>query len=104
MKRDLVGGEWRMRGIGGAETGGGDGNEMGLLTKKKGGKSLTGIGASLTPDYRDKEEGNYMKPLCPMMVRNMCLDGDGVLLTGPLPRTLSHLCPTVDCLQLGERV
>ena len=48
MKRDLmgVGGEWRMRG------------ETGLMMKKKGKKSTTGICASLTPDYMDKEESN----------------------------------------------
>ena len=34
-------------------------NETGSVTKKKGEqKSTTGIGASLTPDYRDKEESN----------------------------------------------
>ena len=35
----------------------GDGSKTGLVMKKKGGeKSATGIGASLTPDYRDKGE------------------------------------------------
>ena len=53
-------GEWRMRAIDGiVETGCGNGSEKGLVTKKKGKqKSKTGIGASLTPDYRDKEEIN----------------------------------------------
>ena len=38
---------------------GGDDYEMGLVTKKKGEQnSTTCIGASLTPDYRDKEENN----------------------------------------------
>ena len=42
-----------MRGV---ETGGGDGNETESVTKKKGNqKSTTGIGASLTPDFREKE-------------------------------------------------
>ena len=67
MKRDFVevGGEWRMRARdGGVETVGGDGSEMGLVTKKKGKqKSTTGVGASLTPDgplpdHRHKEESN----------------------------------------------
>ena len=35
------------------ETGGGDGNETGLVVKKKGKqKSTTGIGASLTPNNK----------------------------------------------------
>ena len=39
------------------ETIGGDGgSETGLVMKGK--QNLTGIGASLTPDYRDKEESN----------------------------------------------
>ena len=33
--------------------------ETGLVMKKKGKKSTSGIGASLTPDYREKEESNY---------------------------------------------
>ena len=37
------------------ETGGGDGSEIGLVMKKEKQKSTTGIGASLIPDYRDKE-------------------------------------------------
>ena len=41
---------------GGVETVGGDGSETGLVAKKK--QSTTGIGASLIPDYRDKEEVN----------------------------------------------
>ena len=33
--------------------------ELNLVMKKKGKrKSMTGIGASLTPDYREKEESN----------------------------------------------
>ena len=61
--RDLtgMGGEWRTRaGNGGVETGGGDGSETGSLTKRKEGKhnSTTSIGASLTPDFRDKEESS----------------------------------------------
>ena len=48
--------------IGGVETVGGDGSETGSMTKKKGTqKSTTGIGASLTPDNRDKDEGNNFK-------------------------------------------
>ena len=62
MKGDLggVGGEWTMRARdGGVETGGGDGSETGLVMKKKGKQnSTTGIGASLNPDYRDKNESN----------------------------------------------
>ena len=62
MKTDLagVGEEWRMRARdkGGVEMVGGDGNEMGLMMKKGKRKSMTGIGASLTPDYRDKKESN----------------------------------------------
>ena len=54
MKRDLagVGGEWRMRArvMGEVETGGGEGNETGIVTKKKLKKSTIGIGASLIPD------------------------------------------------------
>ena len=37
---------------------GGDGNKTGLVRKKGKHKSTTGIGASLTPDYREKEESN----------------------------------------------
>ena len=44
---------------GGVEMVGGGGSETGLVMKKKGKqKSKTGISASLTPDYRDKEESN----------------------------------------------
>ena len=40
----------------GAETVRGDGSGMGSVTKKKGKQNpTTGIGASLTPDFRDKE-------------------------------------------------
>ena len=40
----------------GVETIGGDGSETGLVMTKKGEqKSTSCIGASLTPDYRDKE-------------------------------------------------
>ena len=59
MKRDLagVGGKLRMRAMGGGlETAGGDRNKTGLVVEKKGKKSTTGIGASFTQDYRDKEE------------------------------------------------
>ena len=39
------------------ETIGGDSSKTRLVKKKKGKhKSTTGIGASLTPDYREKEE------------------------------------------------
>ena len=45
--------------MGGVETVGGDGSELGQVTKKRGKqKWATDIGASLTPDYRDKEESN----------------------------------------------
>ena len=40
------------------EAGGGDGSETGLMMKKKGNKSTTGICASLTLDYKHKEESN----------------------------------------------
>ena len=41
------------------ETLGGDGSKMELVMRKKGKhKSMTGISASLTPDYREKEESN----------------------------------------------
>ena len=41
------------------ETGGREDGETGLVMKKKGEqKSTTGIGASLTPDYRNKEKSN----------------------------------------------
>ena len=41
------------------ETISGDGSETRLVMKKKGEhKSTTGIGASLTPEYREKEESN----------------------------------------------
>ena len=44
--------------------GSGDGSETGLVKKKKGNKtSTTGIGASLTPDFRDKEEATTTMPL-----------------------------------------
>ena len=44
---------------GGLEMAGGDGNETGSVTKKKENKkSTTSISASLTPDFRDKEESN----------------------------------------------
>ena len=43
----------------GVETFGGDGSKTGLVMKKRRKhKSTTGIGASLTPDYREKEESN----------------------------------------------
>ena len=41
------------------ETIGGDGSKTGLVMKKKGEhKSTTDIGASLTSDYKEKEESN----------------------------------------------
>ena len=45
-------------GKGTGEGGCGDDSETGLVTKKEGEKSPTGIGASLSPDYKDKEESN----------------------------------------------
>ena len=37
----------------------GDGSETGLMTMKRGEKkSTTGVGASLTPDYRVEENSN----------------------------------------------
>ena len=63
VKRDLagVGGEWRMRARdrGGVETVGGDGSEMGLVTKKKGEKLTAGISASIPLDYREKRRATY---------------------------------------------
>ena len=50
------------QGMGGVEMTCGDSSEMGLVLKKKGKqKSTTDISASLTPDYRDKEEHNNNK-------------------------------------------
>ena len=51
---------WRMKARdGGVETVGGDSRETGLVMKKNGKKKLmTGIGALVTPGYRDKEESN----------------------------------------------
>ena len=46
------------------ETGGGDGNETGLVTKKKGEK-INDCYRCLTPDYRDKEESNRL-PTTPL--------------------------------------
>ena len=46
------------------ETGGGDGSETGLVMTKKEKKPTTGIGASLTPDYRNKEESNNNIAIC----------------------------------------
>ena len=61
VKKDLVGAEWRMRARDkGVEMGGGDSNEAGLVMKEEK-KSMTSIGASLTPDYRVKEETNKNK-------------------------------------------
>ena len=40
------------------ETIGGDGSKTRLVMKKGKHKSTTGIGASLTTDYREKEESN----------------------------------------------
>ena len=47
--------------MGGVETDGGDGNETGPVMKKGKQKFMTGIGASLTLDNRDKEESNIKK-------------------------------------------
>ncbi|KAI0232663.1 SPRY domain-containing SOCS box protein 2 [Lamellibrachia satsuma] len=63
VKRYLAGMEngWRMRARdGGMETVDGDDSETGTVTKKKGKKWTTNICASLTPDYREKEESNNM--------------------------------------------
>ena len=49
-------GEWRTRARdGGVETGG---SESGSVAKKKENKSTIGIGASLTPDLRDKKDSD----------------------------------------------
>ena len=48
MKRDLVGGEWRMRVRDRVETIGGDGSKTRLVMKKAENKSSTSISASLT--------------------------------------------------------
>ena len=43
----------------------GDGSKTELVMKKKGKhKSTTGVGASLTPEYREKEESNNMFGMC----------------------------------------
>ena len=47
---------------GGVEMVGGDGSETGLVTKKKGKKSTTGMGASLTLDYRERRATTSMSP------------------------------------------
>ena len=64
VKGDLavVGGELRMRARDRrrVQTVVGKGIETGLVMNKKGGKSTTGIGASLTPDYGGKEESTDM--------------------------------------------
>ena len=49
--------EERFGGSGSRERGG-DGSKTGLVMKKGKQKSMTGIGASLTTGYRDKEESN----------------------------------------------
>ena len=57
MKRDLagVGGDReREQGMGEVDMSGEDGCETGPMRKKRN-KFMTDIGASLTPDYRDKE-------------------------------------------------
>ena len=53
----------RVRDRVGVETVGGDGTETRSVTKKKGKKSTTSIGANPTPDFRDKDESNnnYLK-------------------------------------------
>ena len=71
VKRELVGVENEGEGV---EMIGGDGSETGLVMKKKGRgkqKSTTGVGASLTPDYRDKEESNNC--YCVRMICNLIL-------------------------------
>ena len=58
VERDLVGlgGEWRTKA---RDRGSGDGSKTELVMKKKRKhKSTTGIGASLIPDYSEKEESN----------------------------------------------
>ena len=40
------------------ETIGGDGSKTGLVMKEGKNKSSTSISASLTPDYREREESN----------------------------------------------
>ena len=55
----LRGVENQGEGMSGVETIGGDGSKTGLV-KKKGKKSTTCVGASLTPDYREKEESNQI--------------------------------------------
>ena len=46
---------------GGSGEGGRDGCETGLVVKMGKQKSMTGIGASLAPDYRDKEKNSNNK-------------------------------------------
>ena len=55
------------------EMGGGDGSETESVTKEKGKKkSTTGIGASLTPDYRDKEVSVPVSPRTKGIKRYRC--------------------------------
>ena len=64
VKRGLagVGGEWGIKARDGeVEMVGGDDSETGSA-KKKGQKSTTILGTSLTPDFRDKEESNNTYP------------------------------------------
>ena len=53
-----------MGGVGGGG-GGGDGSETGSVTEEEGNKkSTTGIGACLTPEFRDKNESNNNNGTC----------------------------------------
>ena len=53
------------------ETIGEDGSKTELVIKKKGEhKSMTGIGASLTPDSREKEESNNNNHVIPQNTAN----------------------------------
>ena len=47
------------------EAGGGESSET--EPKKKGGKCMTGVGASLTPDFRNKEESDIIS-----VINNIC--------------------------------
>ena len=73
-------GEWRMRvRDGGVETGGRDSSKTGLVMKKKGKqKSTTGISASLTPDYRDKEVSVPASPRTTGIKRYQCQPHPGL--------------------------
>ena len=51
LSEDLVGGEWRMRGV---ETIGGDGSKTGLVMKKGENKSSTSISVPASPGLQGK--------------------------------------------------